>query len=85
MKRESRVVRLVARAVQEAQTRLSINTPRNLPAAAMVTSGVSVTARTGYPVVDLPDGYQVPPVDGVGPEDTMWVIFFVDYVISVEV
>lgn len=34
---------------------------------------------------DLPVGYDVPPADGGGREDTAYVIFFVDDVISVEV
>lgn len=44
-----------------------------------------VAVTMGYPVDDLPIGYEVLPAEGGVPENTMCVILSVDDVISVDV
>lgn len=44
-----------------------------------------MAARTGYPVTESSVGCEVPPAEDEGPEDTAWVVFLVDDVISADV
>ena len=49
------------------------------------TAGVPVAARTGHSVPEVIGGCEVPPAEDGGPEDVVWVIFFMDDAISLEV
>ena len=56
-----------------------------LAAGVVATARVQVAAHTGVEMEPLPESCTVKPVEGGGPEDTAWVVFFTDDTVSVEV
>lgn len=56
----------------------------DFPTVVVTTAGVSVAAKTGYPVTGLPVRCEVPLAWGEGAEDPAWTIIFSDDAISLE-